>query len=180
MCNIADNLATAFTQLEVINNKKRPEAEVARSNSQEIEINLYQVKNEYERKQNYKKELENYTNNFEFFYLKSKCFDAIDGKFTYSLCFLENIHQKETDGGNRVSLGNFKSLDELDDGTFEMKFDSGQYCHAFGPRTASVKISCGSENKLTEAAEPSTCFYTFKFSTPAACSVKFGNLNNLL
>jgi Glucosidase II beta subunit-like protein len=93
---------------------------------------------------------------------------------------MNSIHQSEQGGGSKVSLGSFKTLVENEDGSFQMKFEDGQHCHAFGPRSASVHITCGSANVLSDASEPSTCFYTFQMESPAACSVKFGNRNHLL
>jgi hypothetical protein len=151
-----------------------------RSEFRKAETELSLVKEELEDKNLFVKEIEQYKDRLEFLALKNQCFNAVDGKFTYKFCVLQNVKQSETDGGHEVNLGNFKSLDEHDDGSFEMRFENGQYCHAFGPRSASVKFLCGAANVLKEAAEPSTCFYTFKFESPAACSVKYGKLNNLI
>lgn len=54
-----------------------------------------------------------------------------------------------------------------------MKFERGQHCHAFGPRSAEVLLSCGGENRLLEASEPSTCFYSFRMESPVACNDDF-------
>jgi hypothetical protein len=54
-----------------------------------------------------------------------------------------------------------------------MKFERGQHCHAFGPRSAEVLLQCGAENVLLEASEPSTCFYSFRMQSPVACNEDF-------
>lgn len=34
-------------------------------------------------------------------------------------------------------------------------------------------LECGGENKLLEASEPSTCFYSFRMQSPVACNDDF-------
>jgi ElaB/YqjD/DUF883 family membrane-anchored ribosome-binding protein len=180
VCSIGEDLKVLNDKLETVNSYSRDSATTARSNRQRVEAELSEVKNKLESMVSYAKEVEEFKDRLEFLELKNQCFNAVDGKFTYKLCVLNSIHQSETENSGSVSLGTFKSLTELDDGTFEMTFEHGQHCHAHGPRSSAVKLSCGASNVLKEAAEPSTCFYTFKFESPVACSVKYGKLNNLM
>jgi protein kinase C substrate 80K-H len=129
-----------------------------------------------------KEQLEKYENKLQFLAMKGQCFDANDGKFSYSLCVLESVKQKELHGHNTVTLGDYNSIEESNDHGFsyKMKFTNGQHCHAFGPRSAEVTVVCGEENVLKSANEPSTCFYTLVFESPAACTDQFATANNLL
>lgn len=134
---------------------------------------------ELESKQSYLRETEKYKEYLDFLALKDQCVDVKDGKYTYVLCILKSVHQKD-EGGSSVSLGNFKILSQNDDGSYEMKFENGQHCHAFGPRMATVHIRCGATTVLSDATEASTCNYTFELLSPAACSMKYGKINGLL
>ena len=117
----------------------------------------------------------------EYYALKDECFEVVDGKyinifsflkiffyyylgkFSYSLCMLGNVIQKELEGnGNSVTLGHFEGLEPTKDGlNMKMKFNNGiiyfinnlhyiyyegDYCHAFGARTAEVIVTCAAEN----------------------------------
>jgi protein kinase C substrate 80K-H len=127
-------------------------------------------------------QLEKYENKLQFLAMKGQCFDANDGKFSYTLCVLDSVKQKELHGHNTVTLGDYNSIEESNDHGFsyKMKFTNGQHCHAFGPRSAEVTVVCGEENVLKSANEPSTCFYTLVFESPAACTERFATANSLL
>jgi hypothetical protein len=120
-------------------------------------------------------EIDKFSNYLEFIALKDQCFDVIDGKFSYSLCVMSSVKQKEVDGHNTVTLGNFESFVEYQDNdyTLKMQFTNGQYCHAFGARRADVTVVCGEKNALKSASEPSTCTYALLFESPAACNTKY-------
>mmetsp|Transcript_18697 Transcript_18697/g.31152 ORF Transcript_18697/g.31152 Transcript_18697/m.31152 type:complete len:613 (+) Transcript_18697:17-1855(+) len=123
-----------------------------------------------------------YVGFFDLLALRNKCFDKQDGQYTYSVCLGKDVRQRDSGGGGSTLLGNFqnpssgvqrlhepqKSLPGL-----RMKFERGQHCHAFGPRSAEVLLSCGAENRLLESAEPSTCFYSFRMESPVACNDEF-------
>ena len=51
---------------------------------------------------------------------------------------------------------------------------------AHGNRKADVFISCGAVNAFKSANEPSTCYYTFEFESPAACNEKFASINGIM
>ncbi|RYH31747.1 hypothetical protein EON65_02040 [archaeon] len=121
-------------------------------------------------------EIERYNDHLEILAMKDQCFEAIDGKFSYTLCVMGDVRQKELEGGhNTVNLGSFNRIEENEDNGYTMKmlFTDGQYCHAFGARKAEAKVECGGENKLKGASEPSTCSYALAFESPLACTDKY-------
>lgn len=112
--------------------------------------------------------------------LKNQCFNVVDGKFTYNVCHLNDIQQY--DGpiqGSGTLLGSFESIDDGEDGQVIVHYKNGQYCHAFGPRTADVVITCASATQIIDASEPSTCYYKFMMESPLGCTKKFAEIYNL-
>ncbi len=147
----------------------RAEVDTRRSQIRELEHKI----SEAEKAQ---QELSTYKDNLDLLAMKGQCFDVIDGKFSYNLCMLENIRQKEIDGHGNVSLGEFDEVRNTDDsGAFKLHFKNGQYCHAFGPRSADVTIECGDKNILKAAREPSTCYYTLVLESPAGCTKRYAD-----
>ncbi len=128
---------------------------------------------------NQKDEIEDKLSNFqthsdhlEWLHLKNECFSIKGGEFTYDVCIMGQITQN--DGrGSRVTLGNFNQLQRSDSST-TLKYQDGQHCWNHGARAADVTVTCGSENIITEVIEPSTCYYTFSMTSPAACTEKVG------
>ena len=53
-----------------------------------------------------------------------------------------------------------------------MSYTGGKRCWGAGDREAEVTVECGLENEIADVDEPSTCFYTMKLFTPAACSAE--------
>ena len=52
-----------------------------------------------------------------------------------------------------------------------MEFKHGAHCWATsGPRTCTVTLRCGLENKVLDVAEHETCKYAMIVETPAACT----------
>ena len=112
--------------------------------------------------------------------IKNQCFNVVDGKFTYNICHLNDIQQY--DGpieGSGTLLGSFDSIEDGEDGQVLVHYKNGQYCHAFGPRTADVVITCASTNQIIDASEPSTCYYRFQMESPLGCTKKFAEIYNL-
>ena len=178
VCTIGDELSKLPSEYEAAKAFEGPEIANIRNKYQEVESSVKNSKKELETKNSYLQEVEKYKDYKGFLALKDQCVDVKDGKYTYSLCMLKNVHQNDG-GGSNVSLGQFKSLSQNEDGTYEMTFEKGQHCHAHGPRTASVHITCGSTTLLSDATEASTCVYTFQLVSPAACSSRYGQLNGI-
>lgn len=57
-----------------------------------------------------------------------------------------------------------------------MKYEGGSTCWNGPARSVDVVVSCGLENRLISASEPSRCEYLFEFSTPAICLLEEGQL----
>jgi protein kinase C substrate 80K-H len=119
--------------------------------------------------------------------LKDQCFDVVDGKFSYSVCILQRVSQKEEHGNyNTVNLGSYERVETVaptpsnQGAAYVMHFENGQYCHAHGPRKADVTIRCGEKNVLLSAAEPSTCFYALQFESPVACTDAYAAAQGIL
>jgi hypothetical protein len=127
-----------------------------------------------------KSKLELHKDHLEFLALKNECFDMRDSHYTYTVCVMKNVVQKDDDSSSRVTLGDFDELEEQEDGSRKLIFSNGQYCHAFGARSASVIVKCGAESKVLTAREPTTCAYLFEMESPAACTQKFAEVNGLL
>lgn len=51
-----------------------------------------------------------------------------------------------------------------------MFYDNGEQCWNGPKRSASVHLSCGHPERITEVSEPSKCEYRFHLVTPSACS----------
>lgn len=117
--------------------------------------------------------------------MKDECVEVKDGNYEYSLCVMDKVTQKELGGrSSQVTLGKFKSMHSStpaagDAHSIVMKYDGGQYCHAFGARSATVLVTCGSENRLLSAAEPSTCAYELQMESPAACTTQYAHANGI-
>ncbi len=126
-------------------------------------------------------DLDNFADFLAFLAIRDDCFEVVDAKFTYRVCVLSSVMQTEEGSSNGVLLGNFDVLEEVDEEEHGvlMRFTNGQHCHAFGPRTADVKVVCGADNKLVSASEPSTCFYSLLMESPAACSDSFAQFNGI-
>ena len=93
--------------------------------------------------------------------LKDECVSAASDKYTYEVCFFKQAKQ------DSVLLGSWKGWR---DDYKEMFFTDGQHCYATNaPRTMTVTVVCGLENRLSDIREPSTCSYSGVLHTPAAC-----------
>jgi protein kinase C substrate 80K-H len=99
-----------------------------------------------------------------------------DGRYSYNVYIMDRTTQAE---GHEVTLGRYSSSDDKENGDLVWKFTDGDYCWNFGPRTADVQVSCGRENKLLSAREPSTCYYLLTMESPLACSKKYAEVNGL-
>lgn len=181
-CDIKVKLNQLIDRVDSLGNQQNEDAELsvfrAEVDTRRTQIrDLERNKSEGEKAQH---ELEKFKDHLDLLAMKSQCFDVVDGKFSYHLCMLDNIRQKEIDGHGNVSLGEFEEVGQSEDGTaFKLHFKHGQYCHAFGPRTADVTVVCGDQNILKAAREPSTCYYTLVFESPAGCTKSYADAAGL-
>lgn len=183
-CNLREKLREIIEQMALLlkESKENPEVQRLKNEIQVRESELQTVRREKDNVTNAQKMMEAFKNHLEFLALKGQCFDTVDGKFSYTLCALESVKQKDSaDTSNEVNLGQFESMEESAEfgHSYVMHFTNGQHCHAFGARKADVSVVCGEKNVLKSAREPSTCFYTFQFESPAACSEKYAVANGL-
>jgi len=109
--------------------------------------------------------------NDEFFPLRGECYEFTDSQYTYKLCPYDRATQRPKNGGSETNLGLWGKFDGPQDNRFSvMKMERGQGCWQGPDRSVKVRVSCGTENQLLAASEPSRCEYEFKFTTPAVCS----------
>jgi protein kinase C substrate 80K-H len=126
----------------------------------------------------------------EFLAMDDLCVSTVDGKFKYTMCMMNDVEQCEISEGkdkdhedtcfSTVTLGKFSEFLTTDSGDIKMLFSGGTHCHAFGDRKAEVLVTCGSENVLLDATEPSTCFYSLHMESPAACTVEFAERKGIM
>ncbi|KXZ51700.1 hypothetical protein GPECTOR_11g15 [Gonium pectorale] len=100
-----------------------------------------------------------------FLSLANKCFTSYQTRWNYEVCPFKQAVQREG-YSNSVTVGRwygFSTDHKI------MYFTGGDECAGVGPRTMTVHMECGHENKLSDGEEPATCQYSTKFATPALC-----------
>ena len=177
VCNIGSRLENLIDGINNNDSTEIPKPWLDKYNEANERLRLLEV--EESEASTAANELEKYEDKLEYLHLKDQCFSTIDAKFTYTVCVMKDVTQKETDGYNDVILGKFESISDSSKGDVIMHFTGGQNCWAHGERKADVTIKCGKENKLISATEPSTCFYTLEFESPSACNSKFAEFHGL-
>lgn len=95
------------------------------------------------------------------------CFEFKTGEYVYKICPYEKAIQKPLSGGSETNLGRWEGWS---DDFSEMRFTHGTRCWNGPDRSATVKVKCGMENKVTSVDEPNRCEYEYKFESPAVCS----------
>lgn len=188
-CSLKDTLPAELSGIEVHFGlpELRAELEALHTQRSEVRRKVVEVENKHKAALEASSELEQHKDQLEYLAMKGQCFDKEDGAFTYSLCILGSITQKEVVGHREVTLGTFQSIEPAYDSpavngvvpSVIMRFDRGQHCHAFGARTASVTVSCAAKNALISATEPSTCAYKLHFESPAACTPKYAQISGI-
>ena len=119
-------------------------------------------------------------NHTEYLAIDEDCFTTVDSHFTYKVCTMKEVTQKDNDNDHsEVVLGNYHSVKKEKKGGHVIRYKDGTHCHAFGARSAKVVVSCGAENKLLSAREPATCTYLLEMTSPAACTPEFALENGL-
>ena len=178
LCSLGDTLGKLCNTLKRLSTKDtEPESNVAIA-----EQELRDAEDKLSITEKDLKEMDDYSEFFEYLALKNKCFDGLDGKFTYNVCILGQLTQRDGDNdSSEVTLGTFSSIDNNPDtGGIIMHFTEGTHCWAFGPRTADVFITCGPEQKMISSNEPTTCYYTFEVESPSGCTENFARINGIL
>lgn len=115
----------------------------------------------------------------EMLFLADKCFEVEDGKFRYSVCPLGEVTQSNIGSDDKTRLGSFSSIVDEEDGSIVLVYDKGAHCHAFGAREARVIVTCGRENAVTQAREPSTCKYELHMKSPVGCTNAYATAKGL-
>lgn len=180
LCGLNQQLTTLYSpNIEIMDAEAEADALSVSHNTAKDE--LQELTTQHEKSSEANDDLVKYKDALAFLALEGECFSANDGKFTYELCVLDKVTQSEEGGSNLVTLGTFNDIKNADSGGgVVMNFHEGQHCWNHGARVADVHITCGAINQLLSAAEPSTCYYSFKFESPAACTAQFAEANGLI
>lgn len=179
MCSLNEKLFEMFDSLSFIDGTD-PDAHIDLTGR---ESGLQAEEDELAVSESSLKDFEDYSEHLEYLALRDKCFDGKDGKFTYNVCILGKLTQKDTENtdSDDVLLGTYSSIEkDTNTGGVIMHFTQGTNCWAFGPRTADVHITCGPEQKMISSNEPTTCYYKFEVESPSGCTEQFAQINGIL
>ncbi len=113
--------------------------------------------------------------------IRDECFEIVANKYTYELCMFGKSYQRE--GGKKgtgTDLGSWSGLTaKKEKGSLKYKWSNGQKCWNGPKRSATVIVTCGTQNKLVSADEPNICEYEFKMESFVACDEAFRVLHNI-
>lgn len=188
-CEVAELLHYAFQPLHSViqenslNVEQHQEIENSRNALSTLANDIQSLKTQLEDIEKEEREREKFMPAFtEYFSIRDSCFEKKDGQYTYKVCLGKDIQQIDQGATSGTSLGAFDRLEKDErTGGVTIFYKDGQYCHAFGPRTATVHVSCGetAHPVLTSASEPSTCAYSFVLEAPHACTHEFAQLHSI-
>lgn len=106
----------------------------------------------------------------EFATLEGQCFEYQDHEYVYKLCPFDKTLQIPKSSSMDTNLGKWSRWDGPSSNPYVlMLYENGQNCWNGPNRSTRVRLSCGTENKITSVSEPNRCEYAFDFETPAAC-----------
>jgi hypothetical protein len=187
LCAVRESLPAAVAALDEQFGLRsaRADLQALRTRSSELKTRTAEVERKLVAAKGASEELLRHADHLEYLAMKDQCFEKEDGAFTYSLCILGAITQKEVVGHRSVTLGTHEAVEVMGDSATPvhgvmpsalLKYGNGQHCHAFGARTATVTVSCAAKNALISATEPSTCAYRLHFESPAACTPKYAQM----
>lgn len=108
----------------------------------------------------------------ELYFLKDSCHSIESGKYKYELCLHGSATQSEGGPGG-TNLGKWEGASVDDDGSRIWKWTNGAKCWNGPKRSATVHLTCGTENKLVSADEPDTCRYVFEMESYIACDESY-------
>jgi protein kinase C substrate 80K-H len=148
---------------------------------EEARRKLKNLKSDRQIAESARSELNVHANSLEYLALQDLCVETKDSHFTYRVCIMKDVAQKDNDnpGGSYVTLGHFLLVKTNNDGGHILRYKDGEHCHAFGARSAEVHVTCGAETILLSASEPSVCSYKLDMTSPAACTPQFAQENGL-
>lgn len=107
----------------------------------------------------------------QFLHMSEKCYELQVKQYIYEVCPYANAKQKE--GHSSTSLGTWQGLEQdTKDGKLMMKFTGGQTCWQGPARSLTVKLRCGSVDRLIKVEEPNKCVYEIEMETPAVCNAQ--------
>ncbi|CAG0913673.1 unnamed protein product [Notodromas monacha] len=103
--------------------------------------------------------------------LEGQCMEHTDREYLYKICWFGQATQKPRHGGGETKLGSWKAWAGPESNPHEkMMFENGLGCWNGPNRSAHVHLTCGKENRIVSASEPSRCMYHFDVETPAMCA----------
>lgn len=108
--------------------------------------------------------------------LYGQCFDLTDREYVYTLCPFDKAVQRPKDGGTETMLGRWGRWSNSDGHSDQharytgMRYEGGTSCWNGPARSVDVSLSCGLENRVTQASEPNRCEYRMHLTTPALCT----------
>ncbi|CAF2037209.1 unnamed protein product [Rotaria magnacalcarata] len=149
-------------------------ADQARNEYNQVKEKIIQIKRQI---QDFKKQSDvDLGPNNDYAPILDECFDYDEREYTYRICMFKTAKQISKGGSSQVTIGYWDSWSgPKDDKYLKMKYSNGATCWNGPPRSLTVTLKCGTEQKLSDVREPSRCEYTMTFETPLACDETIAN-----